>query len=397
MLREFFMEDWLERHRCSSLFNLGESGHRALDVAEFLRLVDLPLHEANKQFLEISLRDSPNWGRYDLRQAVAELHMDTSAEEVLITNGTSEALFLLLGCLRPKKIALILPGFQLLYEVPQANGAAIVPLPVEFDSKGIPQVNWEHWFEILEHERPDALLFNHPHNPTGLIFSEEELALLVSYCKSANIFLIADEHYRFLASDDFPLGPSLLNAANKLHATRVAVTGSFIKCVGAPGLRVGWCVSKDKILAEVQNAKNYTTHTVNPLTEWLSYLALRNTKCELFTEARNIWLHNRLQLQEFLDSNSAWLGRAPMGGLVSCIAPALPLSTEKFAGVLQNMLEEGLFLLPLSTIEFKKYCGTGSAKWQPNFANGFGFRIGLGCGTEKFTLALNALAKIKMP
>jgi aspartate/methionine/tyrosine aminotransferase len=122
-LRTFFMEDFLEGSRFRARFNLGESGARHATVRELLAGSGVSDAAASDAFLGTLLRDSPNWGRDDLRDRIAAMHPGATREDVLVTTGTSEALFLLFRQLRPKKLALVVPAFQLLYEIPQSLGS----------------------------------------------------------------------------------------------------------------------------------------------------------------------------------------------------------------------------------------------------------------------------------
>ena len=200
-LNTFYMEDWLERNRFEALYNLGESGGKAQNVSELLLNSNLSETQATDIFLKTKLHDSPNWGREDLRDLVAKFHSGAEIENVLITTGTSEALFLLFRQIMPKKIALPLPAFQLLYEIPEALGAKIIPLPVRFIENGIPYVDYFEWKDILTKEKPDCLLLNNPHNPSGLIFDDNHIEDIINLSKSFDCYIIGDEHYRFLSSE----------------------------------------------------------------------------------------------------------------------------------------------------------------------------------------------------
>ena len=151
------------------------------------------------------------------------------------------------------------------------------------------------WMETIKNERPDCLLINNPHNPSGLILNKEFITNLSLLTNKIGCNLIGDEHYRFLSSETEVLGDTLYqNTGNTF------ITGSFIKCFGAPGLRIGWCVGPKKALDSMQNEKNYTTHTVNPITEWIAHDILKNIKSELFYSVKNEWLNNKCILNKFL-------------------------------------------------------------------------------------------------
>ena len=89
--REFLMEDRLEKFRLQTACNMGESGVRNFSLGELLENLELD----SSILKDISLSDSPNQGRTDLREEIASLYEDVHPDEVLITTGTSEALFII--------------------------------------------------------------------------------------------------------------------------------------------------------------------------------------------------------------------------------------------------------------------------------------------------------------
>lgn len=382
-LRRFFMEDYLENFRFDSAFNLGESGGRPQTAKNLLNLSGVPEELAAQTFLNTLLCDSPNRGRQDLRELVAHMHPGCTPANVLITTGTSEALFLLLRHLNPKSVALAMPAFQLLYEIPLSLGATIIPLPVRWNAHGHPYVDEHEWIQILETQKPECLLINHPHNPSGLVFSTEFLNTLSQTADKIQCQVIGDEHYRFLSSDDDIMGPTLWQN----HPHRF-VTGSFIKCLGCPGLRIGWCIGPAKDMDVLQNEKNYTTHTVNPFSEWISFEVLKDLNSPLWKNTRHEWLENKKILNAFLTQSASVIGCAPQGGLVTSIAFQQKNTTNQ--DFFQRLIASGVFLLPLSSMEFDT-C-TDPRPTDADFKNGF--RLGLGTHPEKLKQALSSIRDV---
>jgi aspartate/methionine/tyrosine aminotransferase len=389
-LKTFFMEDFLENNRFQAQFNLGESGGRARTVQEILSLSDLSTEEGTKKFFSLTLCDSPNRGRNDLRQLIANFHPGASIDNVLVTTGTSEALFLLFRNLRPKKVALALPAFQLLYELPLAMDAEIVPLPVRFDQNGAPWIDEQEWLEIIATSKPECLLINNPHNPSGLIFNSEFLQQIKQTAKRVDCKIIADEHYRFLSSPYEVLAPTLYQ-----NDGTTFVTGSFIKCFGTPGLRIGWCIGPKEALDAMQNEKNYTTHTVNPISEWIGFEVLKNTQSFLFQEVKKEWIQNKQILTHFLQHSKTLYGIAPNGGLVSCLGFQNATSLEETNYLINKFSLEGIFVLPLSSMEFGNYSFQQHEHYQnkklSGLNKGLGFRLGLGCKPKQFADALHKM------
>ena len=382
-LRSFFMEDFLEGSRFTARFNLGESGARPRTVGELLTGSGVSPQQAQDTFLSTLLRDSPNWGRADLRDLVAAMHPGATRDSVLITTGTSEALLLLFRQLQPRKVALAWPAFQLLYELPMQQGSEITRLPVRWDARGVPSVEADEWLAVLERERPDVVVINNPHNPTGLVLDSALLERVSRWTEQSGATLIGDEHYRLLSSDTEVLGATVYRPG-----TRSFVTGSFIKCLGCPGLRIGWCVGDTAMLARMQNEKNYTTHTVNPVTEWISHEVLKDLASPVMREAREDWQRNRRTLASFLERSQGVYGVAPAGGIVTCIGVRGVTSTQQFEAKLQALGEAGVFVLPLSAMEH------GDAAGAHPLERGHGFRLGVGIQPERFADALETLERV---
>ncbi len=382
-LRTFFMEEHLARIRLERL-NMGESGARALTVSDLLQGAGLSPAAISAAVLELNLRDSPNWGRDDLRDAVARVHPGAQRENVLITTGTSEALLLLFRHLRSRKTALAMPAFQILYELPRSFGSEIVPLPVRWSATGVPSADPKEWLAVLERERPDCILLNSPHNPSGLVLDAQLCESLLAYAAANGATVIADEHYRFHASDDSLLGPTLYRAK-----ARVFVTGSFIKCLGCCGLRLGWCVGPHEDLAQMQNEKNYTTHTVNPFSEWVAYEVMRQVDTPVLSQMRTEWRTNRRRLSEFLASSRHFVGCAPSGGFVMCVGVKRARSQRDIEALSARLAEEQVYLLPLESMEV----GVSASADASCIERGLGFRMGLGLAPQDFSEALDRMER----
>lgn len=379
-LRTFFMEEHLEAIRLER-FNLSASGARSLTVSELVGGVGLTDDAIARNVLDMSLRDSPNWGRDDLRDAIAALHPGATRKEVLVCTGTSEALLLLFRHVRPKKVALVMPAFQSLYELPAALGAEIVSLPVDWDDAGRPKASWDAWLDTLRSSRPDCIVLNNPHNPSGMVFDRAGYEAVLSFARDSGAWVIADEHYRFHASDHALLGDTLYRPESRLF-----VTGSFIKSYGCTGLRIGWAVGPHEVLASLQSEKNYVTHTVNPLSEWIAYELMKTIDTPILRTVRSEWLENKKQLTALFASSKHWIGQAPAGGFVTCVTVRGIRERAQLERLVRELTDRKVYMLPLDLME----ANVASAATSP-IARGFGFRMGLGLSPSDFGEALQRL------
>lgn len=340
--REFFIEDWLESYKNSVYCNLGESGYKNFYLKDLLINLNLNYLDLDK----ISLSDSPNQGMISLREEISKLYNDVPIENILITTGTSEALYIFFRILLNKKskVSIFKPSFQGLYEIPKLIGAKL-----RF-------VNAKNKLDLNKFfsKEQDLYILNHPHNPTGLSLNLDE----IDYSKK----ILFDEHYRFL---DFE---NELGATGYKNLKNIFATGSITKCFGVTGLRIGWLVADKEIIKKARSYKDYLTHTVNPISEFLALKILQNWK-ELIKPIKENTLKN-ISYFEKKFKKILYLKKfqKPTGGLVGIVYLDKNISSKKYA---KEILEKAdVFLLPGIQFEQEGFLRIGFGEENLRFQKG---------------------------
>ena len=169
--------------------------------------------------------------------------IDVNAQDIIITTGGSEALLFALGSTMDPGDEIIIPepfyanynGFSI------SNGVNIVPVMSTIDTGfALPAIAE---FEKLITPKTKAILICNPGNPTGYLYSAEEMKQLAALVIKHDLFLIADEVYREFAYDGFKhiSVMSMPELAN--HAIMIdSVSKRYSMC----GARIGCIVSKNK-------------------------------------------------------------------------------------------------------------------------------------------------------
>jgi aspartate/methionine/tyrosine aminotransferase len=302
----------------------------------------------------IPLHDSPNRGHRELREEVAKLYPGVDSEEVLICTGTSEALYLAFHLLlKPKsKVALLWPAFQALYEVPLMLGAEVIKV----EAQSPLQAN------IWESVDADLFVINHPHNPTGADFKPPEVEQLTRILKSKNKPVLFDEHYRFF-DRHLDIGWTGVSPKDMFYGT-----GSFTKCFGVTGLRIGWLIADKDFIRRARSFKDYITHTVSPISEKIALGLLQNKdtfiskiKAEVESNIRYFESHLHLlsDIQDF---------QAIDGGLVGWAKLKEGVSSENYAD--QLMEQTGVFVLPGKDFEEEGFLRIGFGESKKRFELG---------------------------
>jgi len=206
-----------------------------------------------------------------LRQAVAaQWHRDTGREidwasEVTITSGATEALCdALLALVDPGDgVVFFEPAYDAyLPDITLAGGSAI-PVRLHPPSDG---GSW--WFDAdalraAFARRPRVLLLNTPHNPTGKVFSHDELSLIAGLCQEHDVIAVTDEVYDRLVFDDarhIPLAtlPGMWS--------RTLTLNSAGKTFSVTGWKIGYAVGPAALNHALRQAHQWVTFaTATPL------------------------------------------------------------------------------------------------------------------------------------
>lgn len=206
-----------------------------------------------------------------LREAIARQH-GCGAEDVVVTVGGIHALFLLAFTLcEPGSEAVIAsPVFPLAANVLKAVGAEVRMLHLSFDQGYQPEL---HALRGLLTPRTRLVSLASPQNPSGVAMPRstlQEIAALVAR-HAPQAWLLVDETYREAAYGDAGAADSALALGG-----RIVATGSLSKCHGAPGLRIGWALTRDAALREqLVTAKFNTVISCGRLDEVLALRVLQ--------------------------------------------------------------------------------------------------------------------------
>ncbi|MGM0379150.1 MAG: pyridoxal phosphate-dependent aminotransferase [Bacillota bacterium] len=205
--------------------------------------------EAIREFDEDVIEYSFSQGEPDLINAMIEYYktydIEFESDEILITNGGSEALLFSL-------IATCNPGDEVLVPEPFYTNYNGFSLPIGVNVKPITTHAKDGFalpskedIEGLVNENTKAILLSNPGNPTGVIYTPEEVQRIADLAIENDLFIIADEVYREFVYDDFDY--TSFGNIDRVK-DRVIIIDSISKRYSACGARIGSFASKNKEL-----------------------------------------------------------------------------------------------------------------------------------------------------
>jgi aspartate/methionine/tyrosine aminotransferase len=179
-------------------------------------------------------------------------------QHIQITVGATEALF---ACMQ----ALLNPGdevilFEPFYDAYPADvimaGGVAKYVPLQPQNNG----TWQFDKEELKRtctSRTKAILVNTPHNPTGKVFSKEELAFIIQLAHERNFFIISDEVYEHIV-----FMPHLSIASLPGGFERTLTISSIGKTFSVTGWKIGWIVAPQQLIHAVRMAHQWIPFAV---------------------------------------------------------------------------------------------------------------------------------------
>ncbi|MFC2156898.1 aminotransferase class I/II-fold pyridoxal phosphate-dependent enzyme [Acidobacteriota bacterium] len=244
-------------------FDLSESGIQPVSLND-LKKMGFDLESA----LDIPLGYSQSNGTLELREELTNHYPGTTVDNFEVTNGTSEANYIVsLVLLKAGDgLALELPNYMQLWGIPRSLGAHIQSFHLQFDREWEP--DWEE-FENAVTEKTRLVYVSNPNNPTGAILSRRSMERIVDRCEQVGAYLLSDEVY-IGAEINRELTQSFWGMSE-----RVIVTSGLSKAYGIPGIRIGWIVGPEDFIADCWSQHDYLTIGPNSLSDLIARTAVR--------------------------------------------------------------------------------------------------------------------------
>jgi len=215
----------------------------------------------NIEVLAYSMTEGSEQYREKIAAYYAKKDIQVSAKEIIVTTGGSEALSFAMGTIMDAEDEIIIPEpFYANYNgFATAAGVNVVPIPSSIETNfALPPIAE---FEKLITSKTKAILICNPGNPTGYLYSKEEILQLAEMVKKHNLFLIADEVYREFTYEGRTHYSILQVESLEEHAI---VVDSVSKRYSMCGARIGCLVSKNKEV--IQTALKFAQARLSPPT-----------------------------------------------------------------------------------------------------------------------------------
>ncbi len=359
---EFHLERFQSLHEHNVAINLAESGVDPLTAADLLEEGEV------EALLAIPLGYAQTDGPMVLRERIGA-HLGAEARNVLVTSATIEANFI---C----SWRLIEPGDEIVYMVPnylqigglvEGFGATVAPFHLD------PNAGWQPDLDELASRvgsQTKMIALVNPNNPTGMVLSTEAMERIVELAASVGAWVVVDEIYRGTEHSG-GLSPTFWGRYDK-----VLVTGSLSKAYGLPGLRVGWVIGPEDLLADLWARKDYTSITAASLSYELAAKALEpDVTRRILNRNRELVLRNLSVLRAWTEAHDGLSLAEPAAGAMTLVGYSHEIESAEFADRLLH--EKSVLVVPGAHFGLEGY-----------------LRIGYGVPTEELERGLTSIAEV---
>jgi aspartate/methionine/tyrosine aminotransferase len=360
----FALERWMSRWEMEVEYDIAESGVYPLTTRDVINLLpEAGRAKALDALLDLRQGYTEARGTRALRETLASVYEQTTADNILVTTGAIEANYLIFNTLLEPgdHVVAVYPAYQQLYAVAEAIGCEVSRWELR------PENDFRYDLNELERlVRPETkmVVVNTPHNPTGAMLTSDELDTVYVLAGSVGAWLLCDEAYRWLdLPGQPPMAPPIRNRAG--HGISV---GTMSKPFGLPGLRIGWMAGPEEVVAACWGSRDYISLSPARLSDALAMIAIQHRDA--------IIIRNQAIAAENLATASEWFAEnadlvswtPPKAGLLALMKYDLDIPSHDLSDRLAG--EYSVMLAPGSAFGYEGYLRIGIGQRPDLFREG---------------------------
>ena len=354
-------------------WNVAESGVHPLRVEELVQT-----DEEREALMRQDLVYTQTNGTLELRTSIASLYDGATPDNILVTNGGSEAnLLALIAITEPgDRVVVMMPNYMQVPALARGLGAEVVPwrLVPDYGDAAPQGARWRPDLDALRAaagEATRAILICNPNNPTGARLTGEELDAVCEVAARSGAWIVSDEIYRGAELD----GDETPSAWGRYE--RVIVTSGLSKAYALPGLRIGWVAAPPSMIEELWGIHDYTTIAPGAINDRLARIALAPARRELLlARTRGILRTNYPVLRRWIERRAAFMSHIPPeAGAIAFVRYTYPIGSTALIERIRD--EQSVLVVPGDHFEMDGY-----------------LRIGYGCDPELLIGALDRAGEV---
>lgn len=253
-------------------------------------LVDQAMSDGFNQY-------APMPGDFELRMEISKKieklhnHFYNPETEITITAGATQAIFTIIAATINKgdEVIIFTPAYDCYAPTVELFGGKIIPIQLK---PPFYEVDWQEVAEKIS-AKTKMIIINSPHNPTGMLFSGDDMLELQRLVEKNNLLVLSDEVYEHIIFDG-----NIHQSVSKFEAlaARSFVTASFGKTFHNTGWKMGYCAAPSNLMKEFQKVHQFVVFCVNHPVQKAMATYLKNAEnylhlSDFYQQKRDLFIH----------------------------------------------------------------------------------------------------------
>jgi len=312
-------------------------------------------------------RYTPASGTLDLKKAICrkferENGLTYEPSQIVVSNGAKHSLVNVMGAILNPGDEVIIPApFWVSYiEMVRINDG--VPMILETSEEN----NFKFTAKELEEAitpKTKAIILNSPSNPTGMVYTADELKEIAEVCVKKDIFVISDEIYEHLIYEGKHV--SIASFGEEIKKRTIIVNG-LSKTYAMTGWRIGYTASSPEIAKVMSNVQSHATSNPNSIAQYASVTAL-DGGLDFVTDMKKEYLVRRNYMVDRINSIEGISCKKPQGAFY-VMMNIKKLFGKTFCGCEINSSEDFANALldkaKVALVPCEGFCAPGYLRWS---------------------------------
>ncbi|MGL4991084.1 MAG: pyridoxal phosphate-dependent aminotransferase [Sarcina sp.] len=219
-------------------------------------------------------------------------------KNIIVSTGAKQSLANVFMAILNEDDEVIIPSpYWVSYpELIKLQGAK--PIIVSTEEKNNFKITKEE-IQKVANNKTKAIILNTPNNPTGEIYTKEELSDIANICKEFDLYIISDEIYEKLIYDKNDKHVSIASVSEDAFNRSIVING-FSKSYAMTGWRIGYAAATEELVKIMGKIQGHTTSNTNTIAQYAALEALNGSQTSLF-EMVEIFKNRRNVMISYLE------------------------------------------------------------------------------------------------
>jgi methionine aminotransferase len=260
--------------------------------------------------------------------------------EITVTSGATEALFAAItAVVQPgDEVVVFEPAYDAYVPVIQLCGGTPLYFKMKFPHY---RVDWDELRDTIT-DKTKLIIVNTPHNPTGTVLSNEDIAALIQIVENTNLFILSDEVYEHIVFDG--LSHQSLARYPEL-VQRSFIISSFGKTYHSTGWKIGYCLAPELLTREFQRIHQFLTFASNTPIQY-AYAEFMQRQ-DIYSNLSSFYQKKRDRFQSLIEESR--FQALPCKGTYFQIVDYSAISNDPDVGFAKQLtIEKGVASIPPS-------------------------------------------------